>query len=186
MNKHFISVPIALFALICGVWASYITNLYLPSGRSWSIAAGTFTAALLYISAVWFVRSARRGIRRFNRILDYTSIEIVLGGVAGLMLGVLAGLICAYPLSVLRGAGSYLVLVVFLLCGYLGFRIGTRRAPDVWTLLMGKAARKYPAEAPVAGNHKVLDTSAIIDGRIYDVCLSKFREGTFLEHEFVN
>ncbi len=185
MYKKFISKPLALFALITGVWASYIVNIYLSSNRSWSIAAGMITATVFYITAVLLVKITKKEVRRFNRLLDYTSIEIVLGGVVGLMAGVLVGLICTYPLSMIRRVGSYLILIVFLLCGYLGLRIGTHRAPDVWKLFPATAAEKYSAEATEARNCKVLDTSAIIDGRIFDVCLSRFLEGTLLVPIFV-
>jgi len=185
MYKKFISKPLALFALIAGVWASYMANLYLPLNRSWSIAAGILTTAVIYITAGLLVRMARKGVRRLNRLLDYTSIEIVLGGVVGLLLGGLAGLICSYPLSMVRGVGSYLILIVFLLCGYLGLRIGTHRAGDIWKISPAIAAEKLSDEASEVRNYKVLDTSAIIDGRIYDVCLSRFLEGTLLVPIFV-
>jgi len=185
MHKKFISLPIALFALIPGAWSSYLLNLYLPSGRYWSVAAGTIIAALCYIAAVWFFSAARRGISRFYRLLDYTSIETVLGGTAGLIVGALAGLICAYPLSGLWGTGGYLILAVFLLFGYLGFYIGTHRALDIVRLFKGPSGRKVPVEASSDRAKKVLDTSAIIDGRIYDVCLSRFLEGTLLVPVFV-
>lgn len=185
MYKKFISIPIALLALIFGVWASYIANLFLPPNPNWRIAAGMLTAVILYFVMIFLVKMARKGIMRFNRLLDFTSIEIVLGGVAGLMVGVLLGLFCTYPLSMIRGVGSYLILIVFLLCGYLGLRIGTHRAADIWKIIPGTAAEEYPSEASAPSNYKVLDTSAIIDGRIYDVCLSRFLEGTLLVPVFV-
>ncbi len=186
MNKQLISKPLVLLALIAGVWASHIVNLYLTINAGWRIAAGMATALLFYSAAALLLKLARKGIRKFNRLLDNTSIEIVLGGVAGLLVGVLLGLITAYPLSVIRGVGGYLTLAVFLICGYLGLRIGTHRALDVVKLFPGISAEKYMGEENSQSNNcKVLDTSAIIDGRIYDVSLSKFLEGTLVVPMFV-
>lgn len=185
MYKKFISKPLVLFAIFLGIWGSYVTNLYLPSNRNGIIAAGVLSAVVFYFIAIILVKVAWKEIRKFNRLLDYTSIEVVLGGIAGLMVGVLLGLICTYPLSMIRGVGSYLILIVFLLCGYLGFRIGTHRAADIWRLFPKISPENYSAEASEVRNYKVVDTSAIIDGRIYDVCLSKFLEGTLLVPIFV-
>ncbi len=185
MYKNIISKPIALFALITGIWTSYIVNVYFRSNYGWSIAAALLTAMVFYITAILFVKMTRKGFRKINRWLDNTSLDIVLGGTAGLLIGGLVGLICTYPLSMLRGLGSYLILIVFLLCGYLGIRIGSHRARDVWKLFPAVSAPPLNSEPSDNSNCKVLDTSAIIDGRIYDVCLSRFLEGTLLVPVFV-
>lgn len=185
MYKQIISKSLVLFALIAGVWASYVANVYFSLNIAWRLAVGVLTAVLFYSTTALVLRLTRRSIRKFNKLLDNTSIEVVLGGVAGLLVGVLLGLITAYPLSVIRGAGAYLTLTVFLIFGYLGLRIGTHRAMDVVKLFPALSSEKLGTEENSQTDCKVLDTSAIIDGRIYDVCLSKFLEGTLLVPVFV-
>jgi len=185
MYKQLIVKSLGLFALIAGVWASYMVNLYLPLNTIWRIVAGLLTAILFYLTGRLLLKIVRKGIRKFNLLLDNTSIEILLGGVAGLLVGVLLGLITTYPLSLISGAGAYLTLTVFLICGYLGLRIGTHRALDVVRLFPALASEKILSAENTMFNPKVLDTSAIIDGRIYDVSLSKFLEGTLLVPMFV-
>jgi uncharacterized protein YacL len=185
MHKQFISRSLLLFAIIVGVWASYFANHYLHLRTGWRIAVGMLTAVIFYTAVAVLLKAAGKGIRGFNRLLDNTSIEIMVGGVLGLLVGVLLGLITVYPLSMIRGLGGYLTLIIFLLCGYLGLRIGTHRALELWQLLPISSSEKYDGEENHAATCKVLDTSAIIDGRIYDVALSKFLEGTLLVPVFV-
>ncbi|CFX03752.1 PIN domain [Syntrophomonas zehnderi OL-4] len=184
MHKQIISSSLLLFALIFGIWSGYIANLYLSMNLAGRILVGMGGALLFYIVTGLMLKATRKMIRKFNRMLDSTSIEIVLGGAAGLLVGVLLGLITSYPLSVIEGAGAYIALSVFLLFAYLGLRIGIHRALDVVKLFPAMTAENL-ATAIDPPDCKVLDTSAIIDGRIYDVCLSKFLEGRLLVPMFV-
>ncbi|MBP1760902.1 MAG: hypothetical protein H6Q64_444 [Firmicutes bacterium] len=184
MYKKFMFSSMLMFALIAGLWVSYFTGLYLQLEVVWRIAAGLAAAAIFYLLFRVIFKAARRGIRKFNRLLDNTSLEIMIGGLLGLTVGVLLGLVTCYPLSLIRGLGGYLTLTIFMLCGYLGLRIGTRRALELWQLLpIGH--EKPEAHENNGGTCKVIDTSAIIDGRIYDVALSKFLEGNLLVPLFV-
>ncbi|MDD2586021.1 MAG: PIN domain-containing protein, partial [Syntrophomonadaceae bacterium] len=72
-------------------------------------------------------------------------------------------------------------------CGYLGAKAGSRRAADFIKLIPGtEQESESEKEVRVVGaKGKVLDTSAIIDGRIYDVCLSNFIEGPLVVPTFV-
>ncbi len=64
--------------------------------------------------------------------------------------------------------------------GYLGFRIGEKKSH---TLDLSKVPLFGTMEA--SEGNKILDTSAIIDGRIADVCEAGFIEGTFIIPQFV-
>ncbi|HNX92632.1 MAG TPA: TRAM domain-containing protein [Syntrophomonas sp.] len=184
MYKKFMFSSLLLFALIVGLWVSYFAGLYLHLAVVWRIVAGLAATLIFYMVFRVMFSAARRGIRKFNRLLDNTSLEIIIGGLLGLTVGVLLGLITCYPLSFIRGLGGYLTLTIFMLCGYLGLRIGTRRAFELWQLLP-ISHEKLESHKKNGGTCKVVDTSAIIDGRIYDVALSRFLEGNLLVPLFV-
>lgn len=185
MIKKIIFKPLLFIALIFGLWVAYIGHIYFSLSIGWQISTGITAFLLFYISSGWLLIGIRRASRRFNRLLDNISIEILLGGVAGLMVGVLMGLISGYPFSMLRGAGSYLAILTFFVCGYMGLKIGVRRAFDVWNLLPVSMTRREEEKPRESGRVKVLDTSAIIDGRIYDVCLSNFLQDLLIVPIFV-
>jgi len=73
-------------------------------------------------------------------------------------------------LSTLLSIGAY------VLCGFYGCKFGLTRRSEI----MSGIARGNGDARP-----KVLDTSVIIDGRILDIALTGFIEGTFVVPEFV-
>ncbi|WP_424769130.1 PIN/TRAM domain-containing protein [Paenibacillus sp. sgz302251] len=107
--------------------------------------------------------------------------------------GLLAGLLLAvmlYPaVSGLEGMGRLVPAVMMLCLGYLGLQVGLYKQDE---LVNGFAAllekrRMAPAIDEASGyeEHKILDTSVIIDGRIADICKTGFIEGTLVIPEFV-
>jgi len=51
--------------------------------------------------------------------------------------------------------------------------------------LFGRKNREDGKKSSAVANYKIVDTSAIIDGRIYDIAVSRFLEGTLLIPQFV-
>jgi Integral membrane protein (PIN domain superfamily) len=182
--KKFILKTILLFVLIGSLGTGFVLTMLQNFTILWQIAAGGTAGLLICWLALVIWRGLRKGWTWFDRWLDNTSVETLLGGTVGLIVGIFVGLLGSYPFSVIRGAGAYMALVFVALCAYLGMLIGSRRAAEIWRLVPVNAAQK-PAIEAVGRDFKVLDTSAIIDGRIYDVCQSKFLEGTLMVPVFV-
>ncbi|MEN6350593.1 MAG: PIN domain-containing protein [Syntrophomonas sp.] len=174
-----------VIALALAIWAVSVSDFFLGLKPGWKLALGTGVFIFLYLFSNLLFLLANRSIRALNRFLDNTSIEIVLGGAAGLFLGMLTGVLSSYPLSMFGGLGAYLTLAVFVLSASLGLMIGARRAFDVLRLFPRKASGEKGESSIAHAECKVLDTSAIIDGRIYDVCLSGFLEGILIVPIFV-
>lgn len=184
MNKRVkISGTILILAIIFGIWTSYIWGLWFNQHLAWRIAIGMGALAVFYLVSTSIVKRIKAIWTGIDRGLDHIAIESLLGGIAGLFLGVLVGGLSSYPLSQLEGPLSYVTILVLLVAVFLGMRVGARRAPEFMRLLPG---RTIPAaETEVQGAKKVLDTSAIIDGRIYDVCQSNFLTGPLVVPTFV-
>jgi rRNA-processing protein FCF1 len=100
------------------------------------------------------------------------------GGLAGLGAGLAAGFAAAGLVP--RGAEAT-ALALAALCGaYVGAATALGRLAD----LDGISRRLFPG-AGRSGSDKVLDTSAIIDGRIADVCETGFVNGALVVPRFV-
>jgi rRNA-processing protein FCF1 len=100
------------------------------------------------------------------------------GGLAGLGAGLAVGLAAAGLVP--RGAEA-MTLALAALCGaYVGAATALGRLAD----LDGISRRLFPG-AGRSGSDKVLDTSAIIDGRIADVCETGFVNGALVVPRFV-
>lgn len=117
--------------------------------------------------------------------------DIVLGTI-----GLIAGLIVAFLISQIYigikvpYVDVILNVITYLLLGYLGIVIATRKGKDIRNSWI--AARKI---SPVGGGKngrqkisaspKIFDTSVIIDGRISDIMKTGFIEGPIVIPEFV-
>jgi len=117
--------------------------------------------------------------------------QIILG-----VVGLTIGLIIAYLISALVkvvisiGFISDLIAVfLYIFLGYLGTRLATRKLGEIDTLpdLFRKinVSAKDNKETEGGAIPKVLDTSVIIDGRIADICKTRFVEGPIIIPEFV-
>jgi uncharacterized protein YacL len=124
------------------------------------------------------------GLISISTELIFKKIEV--GAIIGGLLGISCGLLFAYllmlPLKPILGEDkniiSFGVIAVF---GYGGLFLGLSRGKGISIASIFRLFRGQGMEE----NLKVLDTSAIIDGRIADVCETGFLEGVFVLPQFI-
>ncbi|MEK3883837.1 PIN/TRAM domain-containing protein [Paenibacillus sp. PL2-23] len=113
----------------------------------------------------------------------------LLSGSGGLLAGLLLAVLLYPAVSELEGVGALLPGVMALAFGYLGLRIGLSKQEELADGIsaLAEMQRSAPAAEETRGyeEHKILDTSVIIDGRIADICKTGFIEGTLVIPEFV-
>lgn len=182
-TKFKFSQQLFFLALIFGIGAAYTVRSFLSLEWQWILTLGLIGVVLFYLTGFGLANLGRRSMVYLNQSLDAIPAEVLLGGSSGLFLGVVVGVLSTFPLSRVDGIGGVLTLGVFCFSGFLGLKIGIRCTPDLLKLLPSASIGKK-ADNPVIAP-KVLDTSAIIDGRIYDVCLSSFLEGQLVVPTFV-
>lgn len=109
--------------------------------------------------------------------------------VGGLLIGLLMGLLLGLPLSAFPAPlGTWLPVAVslFLGLGMVGLTVAKRQDLLVAAEAIGLVRRHDRAAAGRAGDpHIIVDSSAIIDGRIADIVASGFIYGTLLVPRFV-
>jgi uncharacterized protein YacL len=118
-----------------------------------------------------------------TRIQGYSGTEILFS-VAGLIIGLLAAFFLSFALVLLPN-GTWFVVTGFFVFGGLGLLTGFAKRDDLAVLFrMGKVAK--PGErSRGTGSPKLVDTSAIIDGRIIDIVEAGFVEGNLIVPRFV-
>ena len=111
----------------------------------------------------------------------YSAFELMLGCI-GLVIGlIIANLLCA-PLLGIQFIGIPITLILNVSFASVGFSLVLRFKQDQFlTRLRGKFEDVTQGE----NNTKLLDTSVIIDGRIYDVLLTGFVDGNIIIPQFV-
>lgn len=133
-----------------------------------SVGAAAAAGALLALIAL--------GVEKLS---ERVALDRLVWGVTGGVLGLLGGLgIGAVARSLVPAAGAAAVALPALLGLYLGAAVAGRRA-------RGLAPAPGSTPAGAGSPRKILDTSAIIDGRIADVCETGFVEGALVVPEFV-
>ncbi|HQA49484.1 MAG: PIN/TRAM domain-containing protein [Syntrophomonadaceae bacterium] len=180
-----ISKTIIVLAIICSAWLTYVSHLFLSAHKPQLVMIALSSLVISYAVMEWINKLIKRGLDRFNNYVDSISMEVLIGSISGLLLGILTGVLSSYPLSMIRGIGVYLTLLFYGFSVYMGLKVGSRRGVEFLRLMPG-VSKRLDVKAPIKRlAPKVVDTSAIIDGRIYDVCLSNFLEGCLIVPTFV-
>ncbi len=105
--------------------------------------------------------------------------ELVVASLA-LVIGLLVALLAGLLVARLPKVGIYLAIVVALVVAYVFSRIGARKHVDILRLVGIRPRQQLPPVPP-----RVIDTSAIIDGRLVDVVKTRFLSGQMVVPTFV-
>jgi uncharacterized protein YacL len=161
-------------------------NLEVPASPYFGAAVG---ALLFYVATLWLSKPIVQWIQWSEERLIKIPAADILFGALGLIFGLIVGFLIERPLSELPipGVSSVLPFLVSGILGYLGFRVGTKKRDELMSIfLVGRQAKDKKRDKEVREvEHKILDTSVIIDGRIADICRTGFLEGTLVIPSFV-
>ncbi|ARW19142.1 putative PIN and TRAM-domain containing protein [Pediococcus pentosaceus] len=174
------------------VWSlSNLDKFILLNNRVTGFVIGAIIFWVLSIFLAGYVLSL---MRRAEKMLTKSSpIYLITSGV-----GTVIGLVIAILISTLFYRSdvffinTMIPLILMLILGYLGFRIGTTRLNE-WKKLFQVRKRDLNNQDQVlerrAGenyhHYKILDTNILIDGRVYDLVKTGLLEGTLLVPNFV-
>lgn len=170
------------------MWAEPAFGFMQHSGGYYSnIAIGACCGLIVASTAAGKLASAIQ--RTTERVASVPAIQLAAG-----LIGLLAGLVLSallYPAlaSWQTGVGALIPVGLTLLLGYMGFTVGLGKhealAAGLDAFLAKRRAVPEEPEQTWFEEHKILDTSVIIDGRIADICKTGFIEGTLVIPEFV-
>ncbi len=153
-------------------------------------------ALIFFILSLGLAKYIVSGVKKVEAALNEMSLTYLLFGSVGAIIGLIIGAIISIPMYNLNipFVNSVLPILVMIIFGYLGFRMGTTRI-DEWRKIFTPKQKKVLTESEGEvldrrvedhfHKYKILDTSVIIDGRIYDIAKSGFLEGVILIPNFV-
>ncbi len=164
----------AVLIAVCTV-AGYVLNsqmgLFTPRG------IGLF----LGFGLALFVLLAETIIRKF-------SLKLIFGGTIGLAVGLVIAWLVSYPLGRFMESGTMAVsvyVITAVMFGYIGVTLGSGKIAEIRSSRLGFLSQDDD-EADVPGAvDKLVDTSALIDGRIAGVASTGFIEGRLIVPRFV-
>src|SRR5206468_2247327 len=114
---------------------------------------------------------------RVEREFRKTPAPEILAGAVGMVIGMLPAALLSIPLFHLPPVAAFpTVAMLYYISGYVGYRVGRAKSDELFSLFGVKAK----AAGMKAGEVSVLDTSAILDGRIEALVRMGFLSGTLL------
>ncbi|NLE21832.1 MAG: TRAM domain-containing protein [Actinobacteria bacterium] len=144
-----------------------------------------FTAAGLvlgYLLGVVLSRLLRRGLDHVDEVMARATGAEVVVAVGGVVVGLFIATLISLALVRIPIVGPYLTVPIYLLAGYFTAYVAAKKHVEILRLLGVRGAFEViPGITPA----KLLDSSAIIDGRILDIVETGFIEGELLVPRFV-
>lgn len=159
-------------------------------GDSTTVVASTLGASLGYVAGGVFGRILGRAMGVVEaRVERAPAAQLLAGGVGALVVGGLMTLVGAVAVLVMPDPWGWPVLGLLAWVGtYSGARIGTTKSAELLALAglstrpLATATRYEPAPAPDA---LLVDTSAVIDGRLLGMAREGFLQQALLVPRFV-
>ncbi|PKM58839.1 MAG: twitching motility protein PilT [Firmicutes bacterium HGW-Firmicutes-4] len=141
-----------------------------------------------------------KGVKKLSKVVE-TSMENVrlidIGlGIGGLVIGLVIAMLISFAFSQIPipWIGGLLTISIYIVLGYIGFSLPIKKREDILQAFQNDkrekdanvpVGQKRPAKKKGAAIPKLLDTSVIIDGRIFDICKTGFIEGPLVIPVFV-
>jgi uncharacterized protein YacL len=127
-------------------------------------------------------RQTATAVRTLEAELRRVPASEVVAGMAGLITGLAIAALLSVPIFRLPPLTAWTtVAFMYVTLAYVGFRVGKTKSDE----LFGLIGLKPRASGVSRGEVSVVDTSALIDGRVVDLVLSGFLSGDLLIHSGV-
>jgi uncharacterized protein YacL len=187
---------------------NWMKNLAYPN--VWTAFSILFFALCGFIvtPVIWWI--LKKTGQLFENMLQNVSVHDIVAAIIGLMVSLLLANLVAIPFIFINipGVGFYITVALNIFFAFVGMRAFLKRKEDVWAMVMnilGRGSRLthrlgknrgdsgiYASDSAISPSldhpeacKKVLDTSALIDGRILDIANTGFIEGTLILTRFV-
>lgn len=162
------------------------------------IASGIIGGLIFFIFSNKIIAFIDSVVNKIEKQLAEIPRRTMIAGICGLIAGLLVAFLLSWLVNAIPIAWVALVINLFMyaICAILGVKIGVRsfQFADIEANIDKTIYRQKNAEkrmrrqkAPAIDYFapKILDTSVIIDGRIFDICKTGIVEGTIVVPEFV-
>ena len=162
--------------------SSYAPDLGQAGKIGWLVLFTLIGFALGWIAGAVLAGLIRRGLSRVDETLARATGAEVVVAIGGVLVGVAIATLVSIALADIPYVGAYLPLPLYLLAGYFTAYVAAKKHVEILRLLGVRGAFDV---LPGLTSAKVLDSSAIIDGRILDIVKTGFVEGELLVPRFV-
>ena len=108
-------------------------------------------------------------------VSNYTFIEMLIG-IVGVIISLRIAWLTEFIFVKIPIIGNYLLILISIVLGITGWIVALKRKNEIFNFIGIKKGNK---------NNKIIDTSVIIDGRIFGIIETGFIDGNFIVPDFV-
>jgi len=168
----------------------YLDNLSFTKGLPFTI--GLFAVTILLFALIFFLLSSSiyKLLIKTNKIIEknlsgMSVTEILFGAVGAIIFLVITFFLTMPIANAWPGFGGLVTVLLNIAAAMLGANIALKKKEEILNFFSGLRVKGHTPKEKVekqvlTGTPKVLDTSVIIDGRIYDICKTGFVEGKLI------
>lgn len=152
------------------------------------LICGAIFAIILFLASNKLMELTVRLTKAIEGKLQEVPMTDIVFGAFGLIVGLIIAYLISSPISqiTLPWISVLATTIIYMLLGYLGISIATKRREELnWLFSIKKLQKNKGAMIQHSSQPKILDTSVIIDGRIFDICKTEFVEGPLVIPGFV-
>src|SRR6476646_9958832 len=182
-------IVLSLLGVLGAIQAGLSLNL--EDHYSASYAYPVFAVVVFLVFAVgWMVgglvgKGLVRGFKRVERAVQTRSAGELTVAAIGLLVGLLVSALLWFPIHTLPYIGKWVILPVFLVVGYLFAFTAAKKYRGILRLVgVHQISEPGVPGSPLPAGQTLVDTSAIIDGRIADIVRTGFLSGELVVPEF--
>jgi len=158
-------------------WATYI--IYLSSA--------IITGIIFIILSKYLADRLFSIMQSIDRWFSALPASVIFPGALGLIIGLIISFLFTglFNWMHIPWLSAIINIMIYTAFCYLGIRITIKRKSELHLFNFLKSHQKEKSETGGTSYCKIFDTSAIIDGRIYDLCKIGFIEGTIVVPDFI-
>lgn len=142
---------------------------------------GLLGIVIFFLIFGWFIKKATLSLKELEQTIMRQSAVEILFATIGLMIGLVISVMISFIFQIIGNnvLNHFVPIIVTIILGYFGFQFGLRKRDEMLLFFPENMARSMSINARNAVP-KIIDTSAIIDGRILDIIECGFIDGEIL------
>ncbi|MFC7286113.1 PIN/TRAM domain-containing protein [Phocicoccus pinnipedialis] len=159
-----------------------MTDIKLPKVIGNVFVYGAVGGLIFLAATAWSIPWLKTQVEKLEKKVLGRNISEIFFASIGMLFGLLVAVLLTLLINTLDipVVNEIFPIISAVILGYLGFQVGLKKFGEVLELF-----QKSPKTAQTVSVKKLVDTSAIIDGRILDVLNTGFLEGEIIIPQFV-
>lgn len=186
MLRALLTVVYFLLGMSIGIWlfpeVVIMADIELPKVIGNLFVYGAVGGLIFLAATAWSIPWLKTQVEKLEKIVLGRNITEIFFASIGMLFGLLVAVLLTLLINTFNipVVNEIFPIISAVILGYLGFQVGLKKFGEVIELF-----QKSPKSTESISVKKLVDTSAIIDGRILDVLSTGFLEGEIIIPQFV-